>query len=109
MQALQHETEERLIYDHGLCVNCRDPEDEKHFSDLRLEIYRGAQSGAILLFDSLSAMIPILNHNRGYRLPAVDRQTSEFRLLKFDDCSNDSNPISCRLVISNLNGKFSTA
>jgi hypothetical protein len=105
LQAMQNEKGERLIWNSELCFNCRDEQEQNHFERLRSRILRNSMSGGVLLYDRLSAFLPISNKNSGVTLPPVNRQSREIRLLRFLSSGHGDGSeydIRCKLVVKNL-------
>ncbi|KAL2069467.1 hypothetical protein VTL71DRAFT_14146 [Oculimacula yallundae] len=101
LQLLQHESDERLVWYEELCINCRDIVDSEHFHNLKSAIIRGATSGAILMFDRVSAFTTSMNSNRKFVHPEVNRKTRDIRLLQFLGSPGDKS-IKLKLVVRNL-------
>lgn len=101
LEQMQDEKEERLVWNHELCINCRDGTDASHFARLRDEIHKGATGGGVLMHDRLSNQTPIMNHNGGFSLPVVKRSAREIRLLQFLR-ANPEEELRCKIVVKDL-------
>lgn len=98
---LQHQTGERLVYNSEVCYNCCDATEVEHFTRLHESILKGATVGNTLLYDYLSSMTPLLNHNSKFKHPEVNRNVQEIRLLEFLPSAAEDK-IECRLIVQNL-------
>lgn len=102
LQNMQDAIKEKLIWNFEMCINCRDVNDTRHLNRLGAsQIPEGASSGAILMYDRLSSTTPILNRNKHYKPPLVDRTMREIRLLRFLP-KDTGDSIKAELLVRNL-------